>query len=173
MQRLVVVGTSGSGKTTLAMRVADKLRYPFIELDALFWKPNWVQEEKEIFRQKVNDALSGSHWTVAGNYSSVRELTWTRADTLVWLDYPLGLILWRLLRRTLGNVILRKELFSGNRETWYGSFLAKDNLFLFALKTHFQHRRKFPSEFQRTQYQHLEVLHFTRPQQAEHWLQAI
>lgn len=173
MQRLIVVGTSGSGKTTLAMRAADKLRYPFIELDALFWKPNWVQEEKENFRHKVSDALSSSYWTVAGNYSIVRDIIWTRSDTLVWLDYSLGLTLGRLLRRTLGNVILRKELFSGNRETWYGSFIAKDNLFLFALKTHAQHRRKFPVELQREEYRHLQVFRFAKPEQAEEWLSGI
>jgi adenylate kinase family enzyme len=37
MQRINVVGTSGSGKSTLSRRLAAQLRYPYIEIDTLFW----------------------------------------------------------------------------------------------------------------------------------------
>ncbi|MBN0386682.1 (d)CMP kinase, partial [Pseudomonas aeruginosa] len=36
-----VVGTSGSGKSTLARRLAHRLELPWIELDRLYWRPNW------------------------------------------------------------------------------------------------------------------------------------
>ena len=130
MKRIAIVGTTGSGKSTLAMKAAQKLNCPFIELDALFWKPKWVQEDKEIFRKKVSTALAGSTWTVGGNYSIARDIIWQRADTLIWLDYSFAVTLWRLLRRTIKRVVTQEELWSGNRETWRNAFLSRDNLFL-------------------------------------------
>lgn len=168
MQRLIVVGTAGSGKTTLAMKVAEKLGYPFFELDALFWKPNWVQEEKELFRQKVSAALQAERWTAGGNYSVARDIIWQRADTLVWLDYPLPLVMSRLLRRTLKRVITQEYLWAGNRETWRNTFLSKDSLLLFALQSHWRHRRKFPIELQRDEYRHLQVYRLQRQNKQKH-----
>lgn len=71
---------------------------PFVELDALFWKPNWVPEEEPVLRQKVSEALQGDTWTVGGNYSIARDIVWQRSDTLVWLDYPFALVIGRLFR---------------------------------------------------------------------------
>jgi len=143
---------------------------PFVELDALFWKPNWVPEEKTVFRQKVSEALQGDTWTVGGNYSIARDIVWQRSDTLVWLDYPFALVIGRLFRRTIKRVITQEELWSGNRETWWNSFVSKDNLFLFAFKTHFRRRRELPLQLQERAYQHLTTFRFTMPGDAERWL---
>ena len=86
-RRIAVVGTSGSGKTTLAHRLAERLGIPHVELDALHWGPNWTPVAADLFRERVAQALSGEAWVVDGNYSRVRDIIWTRADTLVWLDY--------------------------------------------------------------------------------------
>ncbi|MCP6571019.1 (d)CMP kinase, partial [Klebsiella pneumoniae] len=44
-----VVGTSGSGKSTLARRLAHRLGLPCIELDRLYWRPNWQGAPDEAF----------------------------------------------------------------------------------------------------------------------------
>ncbi|WP_262355798.1 shikimate kinase, partial [Klebsiella pneumoniae] len=44
-----VVGTSGSGKSTLARRLAHRLELPWIELDRLYWRPNWQGAPDEAF----------------------------------------------------------------------------------------------------------------------------
>ncbi len=49
-KRIVVVGTTSSGKSMLAKNLADKFRMDFIELDALYWMPNWIETPHEIFR---------------------------------------------------------------------------------------------------------------------------
>jgi adenylate kinase family enzyme len=56
---------------------------------------------------------------IDGNYSGrVQDLVWSRADTVVWLDLPRRVVMTRIVRRTLGRVILRRKLWNGNREPW-------------------------------------------------------
>jgi DNA helicase HerA-like ATPase len=88
-RRLIVIGTSGAGKTTLAKTLASLLGSPFVELDALHWDPNWTPAPPETFRARVAAATAGERWVVDGGYSAVRDLLWPRADTLIWLDYPI------------------------------------------------------------------------------------
>jgi len=90
-QRISVVGTSGSGKTTLARQIFQSIDIPHIELDALHHEPNWTEAPIDVFRKRVEQSLSGNSWVVDGNYSKVRDIVWSRADTVIWLDYPLPL----------------------------------------------------------------------------------
>jgi adenylate kinase family enzyme len=98
-ERIVIAGTSSSGKTTLARALAGKLGYAHIELDALHWGPRWRPQES--FRDDVTAATAGTRWIAEGNYKAVRDLLWSRATALVWLNYPFPLVLRRALWRTL------------------------------------------------------------------------
>ena len=55
----------------------------------MFWQPEWQQPDPEVFRSKVDVATSGEGWVADGNYSRVRDLLFSRVDTVVWLDLPL------------------------------------------------------------------------------------
>jgi hypothetical protein len=72
---------------------------------------------------------------------------WRPADTLVWLDLPLSLVMWRLLRRTLRRVTTQEDLWgTGNRESLRRSFFSRHSILLWALKTHRRNREKFTLE---------------------------
>lgn len=120
--RINIIGSSGSGKTTLARRLAEDLDLRHVELDALFHQPGWTPEDPDRFRDKVLAATTGDGWVVCGSYSVVRDVLWPRVDTVVFLDLPRRIVMKALLRRTLRRVVLREELWNGNREPW-------DNLF--------------------------------------------
>jgi len=168
-RRIAVVGTTGSGKTTMARRLAQRLGCPHVELDALHWEPDWTPAPLELFRQRTAQGLSGETWTVDGNYSKVRDIVLDRADTLVWLDYPLLVILWRLLRRTTRRVVTREELWNSNRENWRNQ-LSRDSLFLFALRTYRRRRRTYSATLVNPAYAHLIFVHLRSPRAAEEWL---
>ena len=68
-RRVIVVGLSCSGKSTLGARLAEALDVPFVELDALYWKPNWTDSTAGEFREKILAATAGDDWVVAGSYS--------------------------------------------------------------------------------------------------------
>lgn len=84
-QQISVVGTPGSGKTTLARRIAQQLQIPHVELDALHWEPDWTAASDQVFRDRATKALEGDRWVVDGNYNKIRDLVWSRADTVVFL----------------------------------------------------------------------------------------
>lgn len=144
MQRIVVIGTTGSGKTTMGNAIAQRLALPHVELDALNWGPSWTEVPRDIFRDRVAQAVSGGAWVVDGNYSKARNLVWSRATTIVWLDFSLPVILWRLLRRTIARTLTQEELWSGNRERIRTAFLSRDSLFIWALQTYRRRRRSYP-----------------------------
>lgn len=172
MQRVVVTGSTGSGKTTFAAALAGALGGPHVELDGLNWDPNWTPAPPELFRARVEAALAGrDRWVVDGNYRAVRDLIWPRADTLVWLDYGLPLILVRLTRRTFSRALRRTELWNGNREHLWEHFLPWDkSLYVWALKTHRRRRRELPVALARPEHAHLTVHRFRSPRAAEEWL---
>jgi hypothetical protein len=125
---------------------------------------------EEVLRSRVAAATAGSAWVVDGNYAIVRDLTWGRADTLVWLDYPLALVLGRLLRRTLTRMWRREELWgTGNREEWGNVFFARDSLFSWAVRQHGRLRRDVPALLT-DGFAHLRWYRFRSPRAAAGWL---
>jgi adenylate kinase family enzyme len=149
MRRVAVFGTTGSGKSTLAERLAARHGLRLVELDALFWGPDWQPAPLELFRHRVEREIRDGDWIVVGNYGQVRDLVWRQADTLIWLDLPFALVMWRLLRRTLRRVWSREELWgTGNRETFRNAFLSRDSILLWAIKTHRRNRQRFTVECQ-------------------------
>ena len=170
LRRIAVIGTTGSGKTTMAQRLSQRLGLPHVELDALHWGPNWTEAPVEVFRQRTAEALSGDAWAVDGNYRDVRDIVWGRADTVVWLDYSLWVIMARLLWRTLRRIVTREELWGGNREHFRAQFLSRDSLFLWALQTYWRRRREFPILLNQPEQAHLAVVHLRSPRATRAWL---
>lgn len=172
-QRIVVVGTSGSGKTTLARQIAQRLQIPHVELDALHWEPNWTEADTAHFRARVALAIAGERWALDGNYSKVRDLVWARATTVVWLDYSLPLVMWRIISRTLVRSLRREELWNGNRESFRQSFLSRDSVIVWSFTTYHRRRRQYPELFALPEHRHLTVVHHRSPKETARWLAAL
>jgi adenylate kinase family enzyme len=176
MKRVSVIGTTGSGKTTFARALAAGIGAAHVELDGLFWETGWKMAELDTFRGRVRSAISGERWVVDGNYraAGVLDLVWSRADTVVWLDYPLPLVLVRLFRRIVARIRDGTELWpgTGNRETVRNAFFNRDPLLWFAVRTHRGRRRRLAEALARPEHAHLKAHRFTRPADAERWLEA-
>lgn len=171
-KRIVVVGATSSGKSTLAKQVAEKFELDFIELDALHWESNWKEADVEVFRKRVETAISSSVWVVAGNYRSVRDLVWPKAEAVIWLDYPFQIVFWRLLTRTVRRAVTREELWNGNRETFWGhlKLWSQDSLFHWLFKTYRRRKREIPILLSFPKHGHLKLIHFKHPREAEEWI---
>ena len=168
LNRVVVIGTSCSGKTTFAKGLARVLNRHHIELDAINWLPGWTERPPEEFRRLVEEATAQDEWVVDGNYSRVREVVWSRATALIWLDYSFHVVIWRALSRTLRRSISREILFSGNRESLRMTFLSRDSILLWILKTYRRRRREYSKMLQETDDVKVGVL--TSPEDASRFL---
>jgi adenylate kinase family enzyme len=160
----------------MARALAELLGVPHVELDALAWGPAWSEVPRDVLRARVEEATAADAWIVDGNYggAGVRDIVWERADTVVWLDYPLWLILGRLTRRNIERIRSGRELWpgTGNRETIRNSFFSRESLYVWALRTHRRRRRQYREILARPEHAHLDVHRFTRPADAARWLSA-
>jgi len=172
-QRISVIGTTGCGKTTFARALAERLGISHIEMDDLFWKPNWVQTPDAEFFPIIDDATRGDRWVLDGGYSRTRPITWPRADTIVWLDYSFPRVFLQLLRRTIHRAATGDELWDGCRESFRVSFLSRDSILIWCLKTYWRRRRNYPKLLTLPEHAHLRFVRLASPRKAREWLDSV
>jgi len=101
LKRVLIIGTGGSGKTTAARRLAERTGLPLIHLDQLYWRAGWQPTPAEEWQAKVEHALRGDQWIIDGNYGGTLDLRLQACDTVVFLDLPRIVCLWRVFKRWL------------------------------------------------------------------------
>jgi len=143
LARVVVVGCSGSGKTTMAQHLAAITGAPRVELDALYWGPDWQPRPTADFLRDTDAATAGERWVLDGNYRQTRDIVWPRATAVVWLNLGFPTVFGRALRRTLRRVATRESLFAGNRETLLRTFASRESLLWWVMTSYRRRRREF------------------------------
>lgn len=166
-RRIAVIGASGSGKTTAAKHIADTFALTHVDLDGLYWDPNWTPASPDVFRERVSDALAADGWIADGNKAQVRDLTWGRAEHVIWLDYSLPRTLLQVTRRTFHRRRSKELLWGTNRENLRTLLFSRESLFLWILTSHYPRRRRYPQYFLEPQLQHLTVARVRTPRELE------
>jgi adenylate kinase family enzyme len=99
LSRIMIIGAPGSGKSTLARAVGDGLGLPVIHFDQIFWTSGWVERPKPEQEMMARAIEAQDMWVCEGNFSRTWATRSARADLVVWLDLPLVLRFWRVLKR--------------------------------------------------------------------------
>jgi adenylate kinase family enzyme len=173
VQRVCILGASGAGKTTLAARLAARLGVEHIELDALYHGPNWTARPPDEFRACVAAIVERDAWVIDGGYGAVLgDVVPRAADAIVWLDLPLLVTLARLARRSARRLVMRTELWNGNRETLRGLIASRDALFPWAIKRHARFRRELPPLFRSEAYRAKTIHHLRSQREMDRFLSA-
>ena len=146
MTRIVVIGPSGSGKTRLSARLGELLHARHVEIDALWHGPNWESCGPDELRRRVSAATEGDDWVCDGTYHTIiGDLVLERAETVAWLDLPVPLVMWRLVRRSWVRKRDRVVLWNGNVEApWLEQMRW---LFWPAFRRGLENRRRLPEHF--------------------------
>lgn len=160
----------GAGKTTLGDSLATLLGSPRIELDSLYHGPDWTP--RESFVADVEEFIAGPAWVVELQYRQVRPLIAARADTVLWLDYPTGLCMRRLLVRTVSRRVRRTELWNGNVEPpLHTLFSDPDHILRFAWRNRDKYRSAIPTLEDR--FPGLTVVRLRHPRETARWVAAL
>ncbi|MFS8098493.1 AAA family ATPase [Lentzea alba] len=140
-RRVLVAGNAGSGKSTLCLRIASQCDLRRVELDSLYWGPQWTPRPE--FRDEVAEFADQEHWVTEFQYNEVRKALLTRADTVVWLDHPFATVMVRLVSRTIRRRAGGVELWNGNREpSLWSAFTDSEHILRWGWKTYRRSRTR-------------------------------
>jgi len=171
MNRINVIGTTGSGKSSFSRALACKLKYPYIEMDRVFWKPNWTEPTTEEFLNKLDSQLKSENWVLDGNYSRTNSFKWAKADTVIWLDYSFSRTFYQIVSRSIGRAISRNELWpdTGNRES-FSKLFSSDSIVLWFFKNYWRNKSRYPNLFKSSEFKHIKFIVLHSPKEAEEFI---
>ena len=104
MRRVIVIGSGGAGKSTLARRIAARTGLPLVHLDTLYWRPGWQAMPHDEWDATIRELVAHDAWVIDGNYGRTLSARIAACDTIVFLDVPRRVSLWRIVRRRLQYV---------------------------------------------------------------------
>lgn len=170
--RILVLGRTGSGKTTLARQLAAARGLPHIELDSLYFAADLSTAPLPVLRERTTAAIAGKRWVTDGNKRAVRDLVWPRADTVIWLDYPVYVSLWRLAKRARRrtSALNAEAARTGSRAAMLKRMLAAARGVLTALRSHRGQRRELPRMLAERENRHLAVARLRSPRATREWI---
>jgi adenylate kinase family enzyme len=99
MKKVLVIGSGGAGKSTLARRLSERFNLELIHLDQLYWRPGWVETPKPEWQQTIAELIKRDAWVMDGNYSGTLAARFAACDTVIFLDLPRLVCLWRIIKR--------------------------------------------------------------------------
>lgn len=97
----MIVGGPGSGKSTLAVQLGERTGLPVHPMDRIHYRPGWHERSAAEKTALTHEVHALDAWIFEGGHSTTYAERAARADTFVWLDFPIGLRLWRVLRRSV------------------------------------------------------------------------
>ena len=103
MKRVMIVGQPGSGKSTLARKMGDFTGLPVVHMDQIHWMPGWQPRPLEEKGRMCAEVHARDAWIFEGGHSRTWPERFARADTLIWLDFPLRVRAWRVFKRIVLN----------------------------------------------------------------------
>ena len=142
IKKIWVIGSSGSGKSYFTRKLSDFSGYPNYCLDNLFWLPHWQKKEMTTFIKEVAELAKTDTWIIEGVYSQVAPVILKEVDSVIWLDPPLYKMSYRVLKRSIFNLVSKREICNGNRET-FTNFFSRHSIFLFLLKSYRSNRQDY------------------------------
>ncbi|WP_232038655.1 AAA family ATPase [Melissococcus plutonius] len=137
-KKILIIGPNGAGKSTVAAKLGEQFKMKVYHLDKIYWKENWKSIDEQEFNRKVDDImLSDIACIIDGGYCSNLERRLKYADLIIWLQVPLFICIFNIIKRRFKNInSVRPDMADGCKEKLSFSF------FIYALKYNQRSGRK-------------------------------
>ncbi|MCV9886061.1 P-loop NTPase family protein [Metabacillus halosaccharovorans] len=145
MEKIMVIGVSaGAGKSTFARKLSDILQINVHHLDTMYWEPGWVEATFEDFKSRQQEVINQQEWIIEGNYRNTFEMRVEKADTIIYIEKPLTVCLYRVMKRWLTNIGKdRPDRAVGCNEKIDMAFIK------FICSTYFQRKKKMRQQLEK------------------------
>lgn len=170
MKRVVILGSAGAGKSTFTEELAAIIGASNIDRDRL-WNDQ-VPMESPDYRAAVEKAISAEKWVFDGMPYHVEDLVFPKADTVVGLDYPKTVVMSRVIRRSLKQSLLRRQVgvhSPGSFRDWRKA----EHPVRWAWSTHLERQQQMRDWSKRQETSHIDWVLLKSPRQARLWLEQL
>jgi adenylate kinase family enzyme len=70
-----------------------------VHLDARYWRAGWEPTPPDEWQDVVRELVARDTWVMDGNYGGTLDVRLAACDTVIFLDLPRLVCLWRVVRR--------------------------------------------------------------------------
>jgi hypothetical protein len=166
MQRVVVAGCAGSGKSTLARELAARTGLPLVERDGLGVMGS------EQYQAALRGLAGQSRWILDGAPYYADDLIYAAADTVIFLDYPKPVVMWRVVRRTL-RIELWRRPSEAHQPQGLVAWRDPEHAVRWAWSSHRDRHREGLALMARGDLAGTEIVRLTRPSATARWLRRL
>ncbi|MEJ8302746.1 DNA topology modulation protein [Saccharibacillus sacchari] len=99
MKKVAVIGSPGSGKSVFSRKLGESLGLPVIHLDSYYWQAGWTPTATKDWDEFLKKQVGADKWIIDGNYMRTLDIRLKAADTIVFLDLPRPLCMYRIIKR--------------------------------------------------------------------------
>jgi adenylate kinase family enzyme len=100
LHRILITGNAGGGKSVLARKLAAARDLPYFEVDAILWRPGWIEAPQAEYESDHAKLIAEENWVLdgLGRLDSL-PARFERATEIVLVDMPLWMHFWLAAER--------------------------------------------------------------------------
>jgi adenylate kinase family enzyme len=100
MSRILIIGNAGGGKSVLARKIAARRGLPYREIDAIVWKPGWVEASGHEYEAAHAALIAEDSWVLDGlGWTESLPARFERATEIILVDMPIWMHFWLAAER--------------------------------------------------------------------------
>ena len=109
MRRIAIIGNGGGGKSTIARALGKHLGIPVHVVDEVQWLSGWRRAPLDEVVHVLDSWAAASSWIIDGfgPWPAV-DRRMSRADTIVYIDFPFRTHLWWSAKRQVASLMTRR-----------------------------------------------------------------